>query len=285
MDARARREALFRVHSVLRSADRLRPDKAFDELVTLYDVWVEHGPLELDEIKAIRPRLGLSEAAIENAVPALWRILGERDGALGPDLFQELVDVGVRSGLGQYFTPRPVAQAMAAFLRPRPGELWLDPFCGSGLLLGEVARAASGELALFGIDVDRRVLHLAGVEAKLRHPDSKLHVRHASALDDPSAVLSALDAPVEGVDGVVTNPPFGAVDLREDGARYAFDLARRGPTEIEILGLEQSIRLLPRRRADGHRPAAERLLKQELGVRALIPRAAREGDGCAEPSA
>ncbi len=133
---------------------------------------------------------------------------------------------------------------MAACLRPRSDEVWLDPFCGSGLLLGEVAQTAAGKLTLLGIDVDRRVLHLAGVEAKLRHPESELRVTHGSALDAPHAVLAALAAPDEGVDGIVTNPPFGAVDLRGDGARHAFDLARKGPTEIEILGLEKSIRLL-----------------------------------------
>jgi len=242
-NARTRREAIFRVHSILRSADRLRPDEAFDELVTLYDVWIEHGPLEVKEIKALQPRVGLSESAIENVVPVLWRVLGECDGAVGADLFQELVDVGIRSGLGQYFTPRPVAQAMAEFLRPRAGEVWLDPFCGSGLLLGEVALSARGQLTLLGIDIDPRVLHLASVEAKLRHPESKLHVTLGSALDAPDAVLGALSSKC-GVDGIVTNPPFGAVDLRGDGARNSFDLARKGSTPIEILGLEQSIRLL-----------------------------------------
>jgi len=244
LDPRGRREALFRVHSTLRSADRLRPDEAFDQLVSLYEVWVDHGPLTPEEITTLRTRVALSATAIESAVPALWRVLGDRTGAVGADLFQELVDVGIRSGLGQYFTPRPVAEAMAAFLKPRPDEVWLDPFCGSGLLLGQLAQIAPGPLSLFGIDVDRRVLHLAGIEAKLRHPGSKLSVTHVSALDAPAAVLEALGAPATGVDGIVTNPPFGAVDLRGDGIRHSFELARKGPTEIEILGLEQSIRLL-----------------------------------------
>ena len=243
-DPRSRREALFRVHSALRSADRLRPDEAFDELVSLYEIWVDQGPLAISEIQGLRPRIQMSDAAIENAVPSLWAILGDRDFAAGPDLFQELADVGVRSGLGQYFTPAPAARAMAAFLRPRPGEAWLDPFCGSGLLLGEIAREAEGSVSLYGVDVDKRVLRLAAVEAKLRHPHSPLAVANVSALDKPEDVLAALGAPPGGVDGVVTNPPFGAVDLQGDGLRSDFELAGSGPTPIEILGLEQSIRLL-----------------------------------------
>jgi type I restriction enzyme M protein len=244
LDPRARRESLERVHSALRSADRLRPDEAFDELVALYEIWVEHGPLSIEEIEHLRPKVQMSGPALRSAVPQLWAILGDRDQAAGPDLFQELVDVGVRSGLGQYFTPLPAARAMADYLAPVRGEHWLDPFCGSGLLLGEVANAAGGSVELYGTDVDHRVLRLAAVEALLRHPESPLTLANISALDSREDVLEALGAPTEGVDGIVTNPPFGAVDLRGDGVRSKFELAFKGATPIEILGLEQSIRLL-----------------------------------------
>jgi type I restriction enzyme M protein len=59
----------------------------------------------------------------------------------------------------------------------------------------------------------------------------------------PAAVLAAVGAPEEGVDGIVTNPPFGAVDLNDHGAN-GFVLARGRQTPIEVLGLEQCLRLL-----------------------------------------
>nr|MBC8318114.1 SAM-dependent DNA methyltransferase [Candidatus Desulfobia pelagia] len=37
-----------------------------------------------------------------------------------------------KSGAGQYFTPRPLIQAMVDVVRPKPGEKVCDPACGTG---------------------------------------------------------------------------------------------------------------------------------------------------------
>ncbi len=38
----------------------------------------------------------------------------------------------IKSGAGQYFTPRPFIKAMVACLRPEPMRTIADPCCGSG---------------------------------------------------------------------------------------------------------------------------------------------------------
>ena len=38
----------------------------------------------------------------------------------------------IKSGAGQYFTPRPLIRAMVRCLRPEPGKTIADPCCGSG---------------------------------------------------------------------------------------------------------------------------------------------------------
>ena len=38
----------------------------------------------------------------------------------------------IKSGAGQYFTPRPLIKAMVKCLRPEPGKTIADPCCGSG---------------------------------------------------------------------------------------------------------------------------------------------------------
>ena len=38
----------------------------------------------------------------------------------------------IKSGAGQYFTPRPLIKAMVKCLRPQPGKTIADPCCGSG---------------------------------------------------------------------------------------------------------------------------------------------------------
>jgi type I restriction enzyme M protein len=37
-----------------------------------------------------------------------------------------------KSGAGQYFTPRPLIDAMVDVHRPAPGETVIDPACGTG---------------------------------------------------------------------------------------------------------------------------------------------------------
>lgn len=37
-----------------------------------------------------------------------------------------------KSGAGQYFTPRPLIDAIVACVRPKPGEAIIDPACGTG---------------------------------------------------------------------------------------------------------------------------------------------------------
>jgi type I restriction enzyme M protein len=240
---KTRRDELFRIHSALRSADNLRPDEAFDELVKLYRVWSDEGPRTIDVKTTRRFEIQLSEVAAETVVPALWELLESSKASFGSDLFQELAAIGVRSGLGQYFTPQPVADAIASYLDPKAGERWLDPFLGSGILLGAIAVEAAKPVHLHGSDLDHRVLGLAELEARFRHPQSTLKTSQISALEPAKDVLKAVGAPAEGVDGVVTNPPFGAVDLEKRGSDE-FELALGRKTPIEILGLEQALRLL-----------------------------------------
>ena len=41
-----------------------------------------------------------------------------------------------KSGAGQYFTPRPLVDAIVACISPKPGEVICDPACGTaGFLL------------------------------------------------------------------------------------------------------------------------------------------------------
>ena len=38
----------------------------------------------------------------------------------------------IKSGAGQYFTPRPLIQAIVDVIAPKPGETICDPACGTG---------------------------------------------------------------------------------------------------------------------------------------------------------
>lgn len=244
-DLRQRRDRLFEIHSILRSADNLRPDEAFDELVKLYSLWVTAGHVSFEDACQSEAEVQLSHGAFDRATELLGPLLAQGRRDTGADLFQELADVGVRAGLGQYFTPGPVARAMAAYLAPTDDEAWIDPFCGSGLLLGEVAAAAAGSVRLYGIDRDPRVLRLARLEAAIHHPHAPLTLVNANALTPLTDLRNTLGAPAGGFDGVVTNPPFGAEMHRDEQATYErFTLTSGRSTSLEILGLERSVQLL-----------------------------------------
>jgi type I restriction enzyme M protein len=46
----------------------------------------------------------------------------------------------VKGGAGQYFTPRPLIDAIVDCIQPKPGEVIADPACGTGGFLLSVHR-------------------------------------------------------------------------------------------------------------------------------------------------
>ena len=133
----------------------------------------------------------------------------------------------VKSGAGQYFTPRPLIQAMTELVDPTPEETVLDPACGTGGFLlaayehmrkhpsardREVARRLREE-KLSGNDIVAEVVRLCAMNLYLHGiGGAKAPVRQSDAL---------LAKPEMSFDVILTNPPFGKRQsfkiVREDG--------------------------------------------------------------------
>ena len=125
----------------------------------------------------------------------------------------------VKGGAGQYFTPRPVIQAVVDCVQPQPGEIVADPACGTGGFLlaaaeylkrnGDLDRDQKRHLrfeALRGVELVPNVARLCGMDLYLHGigPDG------GDPLEPPIATDDALrDTPVTLADVVTTNPPFG----------------------------------------------------------------------------
>jgi len=119
----------------------------------------------------------------------------------------------VKSGAGQYFTPRPVIDAIVKCVHPRIGETVCDPACGTGGFLlsaydfmkiqkqdRELLRHLRHE-AFQGIDIVDEVVRLCAMNLYLHgigNGGSPVEQGDALALD-----------PKKRYDVVLTNPPFG----------------------------------------------------------------------------
>ena len=125
----------------------------------------------------------------------------------------------VKGGSGQYFTPRPIIQAIVDCVRPKPGEVVADPACGTGgfLLATHDYITANSELdrdqkrhlrfdALRGTELVPNVARLCGMNLYLHGvgPDGTDDHEPPIRTDD-----ALRDEPDTHVDVIVTNPPFG----------------------------------------------------------------------------
>ena len=118
-----------------------------------------------------------------------------------------------KSGAGQYFTPRPLIQAMVDCIKPKIGETVCDPACGTGGFLlaaydcmkqqsqDKDKREFLNNKALHGVDNTPLVVTLASMNLYL----------HGIGTDrSPIACEDSLEKePDTLVDVILANPPFG----------------------------------------------------------------------------
>jgi type I restriction enzyme M protein len=124
----------------------------------------------------------------------------------------------VKGGAGQYFTPRPLINAIVDCMRPAPGQIIADPACGTG---GFLLAAYDYLASHYRLDKDQkrhlRFDALRGVElvdSVSRLCAMNLFLHGVGPDDDkqkpPITTLDALNSePTDFVDMVLTNPPFG----------------------------------------------------------------------------
>ena len=122
----------------------------------------------------------------------------------------------VKSGAGQYFTPRPLIRAMVEVMRPAPGMTICDPAAGTG---GFLLAAHDWIAHNHKLDPDQknhlRFEALRGWEivdntARLCAMNMLLHGIGSADGDSPITVDDSLRAdPGSRFDMVLTNPPFG----------------------------------------------------------------------------
>ncbi|MEM2125716.1 MAG: class I SAM-dependent DNA methyltransferase [Candidatus Methanosuratincola sp.] len=117
----------------------------------------------------------------------------------------------IKSGAGQYFTPRPLIKAIVEVMRPEPGMTICDPACGTG---GFLLLAHDYIVKNYALDLEqKRFLKYSAFKGKdivdgvVRLCVMNLYLH---GIETPVEVGDSLIAdPGERYDMVLTNPPFG----------------------------------------------------------------------------
>jgi type I restriction enzyme M protein len=145
------------------------------------------------------------------------------------DIYEQILnDLQSAGNAGEYYTPRAVTAFMAERIDPHPGEILLDPACGTGGFLtcairhmrDRYVKTVEDEQAMQqGLRaVEKKQLpHMLCVTNMLLHGiENPSFVRHDNTLARPYISYGASDR----VDIVLTNPPFGGRE--EDGIESNF---------------------------------------------------------------
>lgn len=122
----------------------------------------------------------------------------------------------VKTGAGQYFTPRALIRAMVDVIRPKPGETIHDPACGTGGFL-LVAHEFLSDSKHYQLDAHQkrklRYETLSGdeiVDNTARLCAMNLYLHGIGGDESPVKVGDSLPSPPsENYSIVMTNPPFG----------------------------------------------------------------------------
>ena len=124
----------------------------------------------------------------------------------------------VKSGAGQYFTPRPLIRAMVECIRPEPRKTIADPYCGSGGFL-LAAQSYLSDPKHYTLDREAKEFlkrdtfrgwEIVPVTFKLSLMNLFLHNIGDLYGEVPITLGDALlTDPGERFDYVLTNPPFG----------------------------------------------------------------------------
>jgi type I restriction enzyme M protein len=120
----------------------------------------------------------------------------------------------IKSGAGQYFTPRSLIKAIVEVIRPAPGMTLCDPACGTGGFLLATHDYVSKN---YSLDKEQKKFlkyqTFKGweiVDAAARLCVMNLYLHGIGGEESPIVVSDSLIAdPGERFDLVMTNPPFG----------------------------------------------------------------------------
>jgi type I restriction enzyme M protein len=217
----------------------------------------------------------LNENNVAYVVQALQQYHLIRSGDVLGLAFELLVNQEMKGDMGQYFTPRQVVSMMVEMLDPQLGESVCDPAAGSGGFLIYAMRHVFKQIeakwddaddraeqrkdyaqeSLVGIDSDHRLVRVAKAYMIMEN-DGRSGIYAADSLDFDSwngglrkqilnrsftagevkpGLLTSARLPSDGVDLILTNPPFaGAIKVSTTLRQYELSKDEKGKARKEV---------------------------------------------------
>jgi type I restriction enzyme M protein len=182
------------------------------------------------------------------------------------DAFEVFIGPALRGGEGQFFTPRNVVKMMIDILDPEPGQMILDPACGSGgfliMALEHVWRSLEVEAKKKRwnpVQLDRKKREIASRCFRGLDKDSflaKVTKAYMAIIGDGRGGVfceNSLLPPDEwhhatrdkikvgSFDVVLTNPPFGTkIPIRGERVLAQYDLGRKWKKDKKTGSVERT---------------------------------------------
>ncbi len=141
-----------------------------------------------------------------------------REQGLG-DLYEGLLEKNaseLKSGAGQYFTPRPLIECMVACIKPQPGEVIQDPAAGTGGFLIAAHNYITRDDRFYDLltteqqfQIKQAIVAMELVEDVQRLLRMNLLLHGIEGRVFVGDTLSSAGAKLPPANVILTNPPFG----------------------------------------------------------------------------
>lgn len=198
----------------LSSEQKLQLQKFLDGKASANETLIPIIQADYSEVFDDGDRFGIDDEALRYALESIAKLdLKHAPSHAVGDAFQALIGPNLRGDKGQFFTPKTLTSCIVDIFEPAPGSKVVDPACGTGGFLTEVAlywarnNLKSG--SVLGIDKDKDLYTLATALLKICSR-GKSHTFNQNSLDiDLLKRLPKAKSPFNS-DYVLTNPPFGS---------------------------------------------------------------------------
>lgn len=139
---------------------------------------------------------GRGREAVSSLVQSWLHACIERHEQISPDLLYGIIEKRLDWPSGEYYTPKSVTSFISRLASLHSAQSVLDPTCGLGLLLNDVA-ASVGAQVIHGIDINTECREVAQAVV-----GNKATILQGDALISPDSLRTAYDL-------IVADPPFG----------------------------------------------------------------------------